>query len=66
MKRHTYALNKSSPDLRAFSIQGNGHRSVLNATRSKTLSGFTDILDGFSMVLHEKKVMYCKIKCQCF
>lgn len=55
MRCYTYALNKSGPDLRAFGIQGNGHRFVLNATSSKTLNGFTDILDGFSMVLHEKK-----------
>lgn len=54
-KRNTHALDESGPDLRTFGVQGNGYRSVLKAALSKALSGFTHILDGFSMVLRNRE-----------
>lgn len=48
----THALDESSPDFGSLGVQSDGHWSVLDGAGSEALGGFTDILDGLSMVLN--------------
>lgn len=49
----THSLDESGPDFWSLSVQSDGHWSVVNRSRSKTLSCLTDIFDGLSMVLFD-------------
>lgn len=49
----THALDESGPDFWSLSVQSDGHWSVVNRSRPKTLGCITDILDGLSMVLYD-------------
>lgn len=51
----TYALDKSSPDFWSLSVQSNSDGSVVNRARPKALCCLTDILNGLSMILSQKK-----------
>lgn len=46
-----YPFDESSSDLRAFGIQSDGYRSVVDAACFKALTSLTNVLYGLTMIL---------------